>query len=337
MASTSSEMVNPPLDEPELQEKLNEHYFKVLQRYENEQDSDTEYDSEEEKLLVSELTAEDKEQYDEIKLNHIRQLVEYGRVMPIHQEIRRHMMKWLPGMPKEYIQRCSSAVHKRVQKQKEAAEAGQPIIEFDEPPYKRFKSTEEKDDDVLLIKIVPGLDDKAHSVFNPETKVKIEKTEEEEATEQIESEEEIEIDLDAEFDQEKVVEALKTLEETSKQQAKCYKDLREAIPQLSEEKVAKLVEKLPGAPLNVPAVIRDTIQIEGGETAKMMLAVGEIYLDKHTAAKYKTHRMKTTAAMARKYDISRRKLTELCSGTAYKGGAKTSSKKALDALDTETE
>ena len=115
MASTSKDVTNPPVEDADLQQKLNEHYKKALERYEEGRDTDSEYDSDEERMQIAQLQPDEIERYEELKDNHIRQLVEYGRIMPISAEIKRHMFKWLPGLPTEYIQRARDAVYKKRQ------------------------------------------------------------------------------------------------------------------------------------------------------------------------------------------------------------------------------
>ena len=51
-----------------------------------EGDSDL-YDSEEEEKQLEALSTEDREKYEEYKEIHINQLVSYGRMMDISQEI----------------------------------------------------------------------------------------------------------------------------------------------------------------------------------------------------------------------------------------------------------
>ena len=66
-----------------------------------------------------------------------------GRVADLSAEIRRHMFKWLPGIPPEYTEIASQAVKKARKEKKKKV-----VIE------KKIKKTTEAD--VLEIKFIRG-------------------------------------------------------------------------------------------------------------------------------------------------------------------------------------
>ena len=89
----------------------------LLRYIEGDGDSD-QYDTEEETEMVKNLTEEEKKLYDEYRDVYIKQLVEMGRVADLSAEIRRHMFKWLPGIPAEYTEIASQAVKKAREERK---------------------------------------------------------------------------------------------------------------------------------------------------------------------------------------------------------------------------
>ena len=98
---------------PEVAELLQDHYDRALERYEEGQGDSDNYDSDEEMAMIESLDETDRAKYEEYKDIHIYQLVEFGRTMDVADEIRRHMFKWLPGVPEDYAERASRAVKKR--------------------------------------------------------------------------------------------------------------------------------------------------------------------------------------------------------------------------------
>ena len=114
----------------------------LLRYIEGEGDSD-QYDSEGEEETIKTLSEEEKKMYDEYRDVYIKQLVEMGRVADLSTEIRRHMFKWLPGIPEEYTTIASEAVKKAREEKKKKV-----IVE------KKIKKTAEAD--VLEIKFIRG-------------------------------------------------------------------------------------------------------------------------------------------------------------------------------------
>ena len=88
------------------------HGKKALKRYEEGSGDSDEYDSEEEATILMKMKDEELDRYEELRDVHINQLVQYGRIMPVDQEIRQHMFDWLPGIPEEFAERASKAVKK---------------------------------------------------------------------------------------------------------------------------------------------------------------------------------------------------------------------------------
>ena len=135
----------------------------LLRYIEGDGDSD-QYDTEEETEMVKNLTEEEKKLYDEYRDVYIKQLVEMGRVADLSAEIRRHMFKWLPGIPAEYTEIASQAVKKAREERKKKV-----TIE------KKIKKTSEAD--VLEIKFIRG-DPKLKEQTMVKTEVKEEPVEE---------------------------------------------------------------------------------------------------------------------------------------------------------------
>ena len=82
---------NPPstsMEEDPTPEYMQKHYQEALQRYTVYEGDSDEYDSEEEQKILDELKPEEKADYDEYKEVFIKQLVHYGRTMPVADEIR---------------------------------------------------------------------------------------------------------------------------------------------------------------------------------------------------------------------------------------------------------
>ena len=257
----------------EIDERLQEQYRKNIERLMRNGDSDEDqYDSEEEAEQVEALEGDDLELYNEMKENHIRQLVEYGHTMPIHREIKRHMMKWMPGMPSRYVEAARNAVIKRRSGEQVTEEEIEQVL-HDEPPKKKQRvekqpeETEVEDPDVLVVEYRPGLDSLAHKVFKTEVKMEVH-SETEEKEEEQESEEEEDIEVEKVLEKTNIVEALKTLEETSVKQAEAYKILREAVPALEERELVEVMSRLPGAPVNTSDPVREAIKREADITIR---------------------------------------------------------------------
>ena len=87
------------MEEDPTPEYMQKHYQEALQRYTVYEGDSDEYDSEEEQKILEELKPEEKADYQEYKEVFIKQLVHYGRTMPVADEIRRHMFQWLPAVP----------------------------------------------------------------------------------------------------------------------------------------------------------------------------------------------------------------------------------------------
>jgi len=175
MASTSKDpewlKYSAKMDEdPEIDRMLQLHYAEVVKQYEKgeREDSDV-YDSEEEEEVLSKMSEEEKEMYQECQANFVRQLVTYGRTMNLSSEIRRHMFKWLPNCPNEYVARASAAVKKR----RGGAAAVTPA------PEVPAVTTEKTGEDVLVVKIVPAADPMCIKQFAVKEEAKVEEEGEE--------------------------------------------------------------------------------------------------------------------------------------------------------------
>ena len=54
--------------------------------------------------MIESLDETDRAKYEEYSDIHIHQLVEFGRMMDVADEIRRHMFQWLPGEPEDFAE-----------------------------------------------------------------------------------------------------------------------------------------------------------------------------------------------------------------------------------------
>ena len=281
----------------------------------------------------------------------LRQLVEMGRAEDLDREIRRHVFKWLPGVPAEYTQLASEAV-------KKARAEGRGRV--------TIKSTK-TDDDVFIIKFIPGNQDididvkqepmdeeeeqqseetpsevlptaststaaparqkKKEKVAPPEISQNIQHIsidlEEEEAT--VESSEE---PAEIPIDNQAVVQALKSLQETTHQQALAYETLVNQVPKMTESEVREMIKELP-TPVSAklhPSV-KDFLEREEDETIRYTIGAGIYYLESHLSQKAEVSKSKAKYPMPEKKSIAERfhlnyhKYVEISRGVAYKGGS----------------
>ena len=180
---------------------------------------------------------------------HINQLVELGRTTDISTEIRRHMFKWMPGVPEGYAARASKAMKARRSTDPEknltvVIPTGETII----PAEVQQAGTSTTEEDVIYIKMIPGVPGEKKPVVKEEAE-EMEAAEEEAAEADDEEEEAEAIDIDEEEGRDRtpkkkeVQDALKLLEEASRQKARGYEKLRKAVPSLDDAGVEQLVSK----------------------------------------------------------------------------------------------
>ena len=317
----------------------------LLRYIEGEGDSD-QYDSGEEEETVKTLSEEEKKLYDEYRDVYIKQLVEMGRVADLSTEIRRHMFKWLPGIPKEYTAIASEAVKKaRAERKKKV------VVE------KKIKKTAEAD--VLEIKFIRGDPQlmKEQTVVKTEVKeepmeepmqltqetrpVQVEEvsyleidlnSDEEEEEEDLEIEEtteaaEIKIEASPTVKKPEVIQALKELEEGCRKQALAYEKIRKAVPALEAKEVKTVIEELPTTPVysHLSDSVKDFLEREEDQTVRMCIAVGLFYMEQHLAEKQKLKKKKYPAPektkISQRFGLEYRKFIEISQGTAYAGGS----------------
>ena len=188
------------------QELLEKHYDQILEHYQQgAPDESDEYSSDEEAQMLQALNDEEREMYNEVREEHVRQLVSFGYTMPLSREIRRHMFWWLPGCPRSYTKRASEAVHRHREREEKKARESQARAEAlleqakteakgdktkekeilakmyeDErkkreaeeaqaPPAKKARE-EIAESDCLIIRVTPGMDPLFHKVFGRDIK-----------------------------------------------------------------------------------------------------------------------------------------------------------------------
>ena len=316
----------------------------LLRYIEGDGDSD-QYDTEEETEMVKNLTEEEKKLYDEYRDVYIKQLVEMGRVADLSAEIRRHMFKWLPGIPAEYTEIASQAVKKAREERKKKV-----TIE------KKIKKTSEAD--VLEIKFIRG-DPKLKEQTMVKTEVKEEPVEEpmqlteetrpiqveevsyleidlnsdeDEDEEELEIEEikegaEIKIEADPTVKKPEVIQALTELEEGCRRQALAYEKLRKAVPALEAKEVKSVIEELPTTPVysHLSDSVKDFLEREEDQTVRMCIAVGLFYMEQHLCEKQRLKKKKYPAPektkISQRFGLEYRKFIEVSQGTAYAGGS----------------
>ena len=292
-----------------------------------EGDSDL-YDSEEETEQLEALSTEDREKYEEYKEIHINQLVSYGRTMDISQEIRRHMFNWMPGVPQSYAKRASEAVKKRRVDEEGNVRFALPTRETDIPKKIQETGEETLDEDVLYIKMIPG-----KPSAKPAIKQEVEEGEEAEGAEEAEEaekessdkEEGETIDLDDEqpVNRTEVEAALKALEDGSKLKATGYEKLRKAIPKLSDQTIAAIGADIASeteGKFSVP--VQQFLQENEDEMIRFSLAIGLHYLEQHHHHKDKKYKPLKKKDIAKQFNISERKFSEISQGISYSGGQK---------------
>ena len=336
----------------ETPEFMLQNYKSALEKYTVYDGDSDEYDSSEEEEIIKGLKTEEREEYEEYKQVFIKQLVHYGRTMPLEEEIRRHMFGWLPGCPTDYVKVASDAVKKLreelVDVQKKRAEKRK---------LKLLKQHSPVDDDVLFIKFMPGI---GPIVPIPEVKQEPEEqTAEESATvtpveqpvkkiaevlkeKEVSSyvcKETVAVDSSDEegddtsldtilpkaVDRKQLVGALKNLTDATHQQALAYEKLVEAIPKLEDDELREIQPHLPTpVSAHLPLSVKDFLEREEPLTVTHVIAIGSFYLECHLHSKYPETKKPTKRAVAQRFGITEHKFIELTKGIAYAGGSKTS-------------
>ena len=153
-----------------------------------------------------------------------------------------------------------------------------------------------------------------------------EETEEAEEEKEDSDEEESEtIDLDDEqpVNRTEVEAALKALEEGSKIKATGYEKLRKAIPKLSDQTVAAIGADIASeteGKFSVP--VQQFLKENEDEMIRFSLAIGLHYLEQHHNHKDKTYKPLRKKDIAKQFNISERKFSEISQGISYSGGQK---------------
>ena len=326
----SDKIVKMATRDSETTEYMKEHYKRALERYEiGVGDSDV-YDSEEEEEILSSLTEKEKQKYEEMREVHINQLVELGRTTDISTEIRRHMFKWMPGVPSDYAARASKAMKARRSTDPEksltvAIPTGETIIPAE--VQQTGKSTTEED--VIYIKMIPGVPGEKKPVVKEEAE-EMEAAEEDETAEADDEKEEAEaIDIDEEEGKDRtpkkkeVQDALKLLEEASRQKARGYEKLRKAVPSLDDAGVEQLVSKVPtDITGHFSDSVKEFLETNEDELIRHVIAIGLYYIEQHHHHKDATYKPLRKKDIAEKFGITQRKFSEISQGISYAGGDK---------------
>ena len=293
----SDKIIKMAARDSETTKYMREHYQRALEKYEiGVGDSDV-YDSEQEDEILSSLTQKEKQKYEEMREVHINQLVELGRTTDISTEIRHHMFKWMPGVPEDYAARASKAMKARRSTDPEksltvAIPTGETIIPAE--VQQTGKSTTEED--VIYIKMIPGVPGEKKPIVKEEAE-EMEAAEEEAAEADDEEEEAEATDIDEEEGRDRtpkkkeVQDALKLLEDASRQKAKGYKKLRKAVPSLDDAAVEQLVSKVP---TDITGHFSDSVKefLETNEDVliRHVIAIGLYYIEQHHHHKDATYK-----------------------------------------------
>ena len=313
--------------DPEIDEYMREHYDRALERYEiGVGDSDA-YDSEEEAEILEGLTEAERQKYEEMREVHINQLVELGRTTDISTEIRRHMFKWMPGVPEQYAARASKAVKARRTADPQGNIAvAIPTAETIIPGHVQ-QTGHTSEEDVIYIKMIPGVKEK-----KPMIKEEAEEAEEVEEMAELEEEKQEEaeaIDIDEEENKDRtpkkkeIQEALKILEEASKQKAKGYEKLRKAVPTLDDAAVEQLVTEVPtDVTGHFSSAVKEFLETNEDELIRHVIAIGLYYIEQHHHHKDTSYKPLKKKDIAAKFGITARKFSEISQGISYAGGEK---------------
>ena len=326
-------------EDPAVNELLQNHYREVLKQYEGGQRGWEEYDSEEEKELLDGLNTEEKEQYKELQENFVRQLFTYGAVMPIGEEIRRHMFSWLPGCPKNYVKRASVAAKKHQPSRAIGPVAAVPTL---------TEETEENRDEVLVIKVIPSQDPLCREAFKvkeevePAAEAEAQETGQQEPTASTSAEPTSTTGADAEdddddddeedtvetsFSREDLKKQLQVLHETTKKQSVVYKELAKIVDTVDEKEAAALPKFLPeNLPTRLSPYVRQALLNEEDDFLRKALAVGTVMIERVHKSRYPEYKALQQQEVARRYGVTPRKLTELLGGVHYAGGRETKRK-----------
>ena len=314
--------------DPEIDEYMREHYDRALERYEIGMGDSDAYDSEEEAEILEGLTEAEKQKYEEMREVHINQLVELGRTTDISTEIRRHMFKWMPGVPEQYAARASKAVKaKRTADPQGNIAVAIPTAETIIPEQVQ-QTGHTSEEDVIYIKMIPGVKEK-----KPMIKEEAEEAEEVEEMADLEEEEKQEeaeaIDIDEEEKKDRkpkkkeIQEALKILEEASKQKAKGYEKLRKAVPTLDDAAVEQLVTEVPtDVTGHFSSAVKEFLETNEDELIRHVIAIGLYYIEQHHHHKDTSYKPLKKKDIAAKFGITARKFSEISQGISYAGGEK---------------
>ena len=112
------------------------------------------------------------------------------------------------------------------------------------------ESTTIEDDDVLYIKMIPGISSAVPKiVVKPEPGTSKGEEEAEEAETETEDEEEIDVDKEEEqelpINKQKIQDALKSLSECTKMRSKAFEKLTQAVPLMTDAELKKIPQQIP--------------------------------------------------------------------------------------------
>ena len=333
------------MEENPTPEYMQKHYQEALQRYTVYEGDSDEYDSEEEQKVIEELKPEERADYDEYREVFVKQLVHYGRTMPVADEIRRHMFQWLPAVPVDYCKVASEATH-RLRAEKQATRDRR----AEARKMNMIKQIAPEDPEVMFIKFQPGIGPivptlpaiktepmdttyptsgsapPAPQVPQPQ-KPAIQSIALEPDGEEDEDEPGDDTTIDAmipeAINRDQVITALKKLGTASHQQALAYEDLQKAVPVLKDEELREVVSALP-TPVcaHLTMASKDYLEREETQTVNNALAIGCYYLECHLHSRYPNkHEKPKKKAVAARFGIENRKFIELSQGVAYAGGS----------------
>ena len=315
----SDKIVKMATRDPETTQYMQEHYQCALERYKiGVGDSDI-YDSEEEEEILNSLTEKEKQKYEEMREVHINQLVELGRTTDISTEIRRHMFKWMPGVPEGYAARASKAMKSRRSTNPEKnLTVAIPTEETIIPAEVQQTGRSTTEEDVIYIKMIPGVPGERKPVVKEEAE-EMEAAEQEAAEDEEEEAEAIDIDEEEGRDhtpkKKEVQDALKLLEDASRQKARGYEKLQKAVPSLDDAAVEQLVSKVPtDITGHFSDSVKEFLETNEDELIRHVIAIGLYYIEQHHHHKDATYKPLRKKDIAERFGITQHKFSEISQG-----------------------
>ena len=215
--------------------------------------SDTSFDSEQEALIVDNLTDFERELYDGLTEYHAARLQRQEKIRPLKETIKATEKKTHPGVPASVA-------------------------------FKMVEALEQGTDETIIVKIVPSQDPTLKAAFgikqeikdDPDTKPVVSVFPETLGYESDEIDDEV-IDLDENemVNKPEVTEALELMEDATQKHLEALKLLKKAVPEMTDASLRSNLNQVPHLS-TVPVAVEDVYTKYGSHAFRLMLAAGQV-------------------------------------------------------------